>query len=318
MSRVRVCFLGTPEFAATALAALLDDEHFEVVGVVTQPDRPAGRKLQLTPSPVKSLALARGLKVLAPESLKENRLIVDEIRTWNAEVGVVVAFGQILTQEFMDGFGFGCVNVHASLLPRWRGAAPIQRAIEAGDRETGVCLQRMVKKLDAGDVLGSRKLALDDEINSQELHDKLAFLGADLLRVELMDFVRGNLAGVPQDPSLVTYAKKIEKSESALDWTRSARELHQRVRAFVWGPGTYATLEGKRLKIHRTRVANPTGREGEPGELLLGSEGSLRVSCGEGALELLEVQPESRNRQSAADFRKTLTAGAKLVFQNVR
>jgi methionyl-tRNA formyltransferase len=133
-----------------------------------------------------------------------------------------------------------------------------------------------------------------------------------------MDFVRGNLAGVPQDPSLVTYAKKIEKNESALDWTRSARELHDRVRAFVWGPGTYGMLEGKRLKIHRTRVASASGRDGDPGEVLTSPDGGLRVACADGQLELLEVQPESRNRQSAADFRKTLPAGAKLVFQNVR
>lgn len=312
MSRVRVCFLGTPEFAATALKALLDDEHFDVVGVVTQPDRPAGRKLQLTSSPVKTLAVSQGLKVLAPESLKENKLMVDEIRTWNAEVGVVVAFGQILTQEFMDGFGFGCVNVHASLLPRWRGAAPIQRSIEAGDRETGVCLQKMVKKLDAGDVLGARKIAIDDEINSQELHDKLAFLGADMLRVELMDYVRGNLGGLPQDSSLVTYAKKIEKQESALNWTLSARELHDKVRAFVWGPGTFGILEGKRLKIHRTRVLENETAMRPPGTLILEGESGLSVQCGQGVLSLIEVQPESRNRMPVADFRRSLSDAANL------
>lgn len=314
MSRVRVCFLGTPEFAATALKALLDDEHFDVVGVVTQPDRPAGRKLQLTSSPVKTLAVSQGLKVLAPESLKENKLMVDEIRTWNAEVGVVVAFGQILTQEFMDGFGFGCVNVHASLLPRWRGAAPIQRSIEAGDRETGVCLQKMVKKLDAGDVLGARKIAIDDEINSQELHDKLAFLGADMLRVELMDYVRGNLGGLPQDSSLVTYAKKIEKQESALNWTLSARELHDKVRAFVWGPGTFGTLDGKRLKIHRTQILENESAEHPPGTLILEGESGLSVQCGRGVLSLIEVQPESRNRMPVADFRRSLSNATTLRF----
>ncbi|MBX2987294.1 MAG: methionyl-tRNA formyltransferase [Bdellovibrionaceae bacterium] len=311
MSKVRVCFLGTPEFAVTCLRALLDDEHYEVVGVVTQPDRPAGRKLQLTPSPVKSLAQARGLRVVAPESLKDNQLIVDEIARWGAEVAVVVAFGQILKQSFMDLFHFGCVNVHASLLPRWRGAAPIQRAIEAGDGETGVCLQKMVRKLDAGDVIGERRVKIPDDMDSLQLHDQLAFLGADMLRVELMDYVRGNLGPHAQDESLVTYAKKIEKSESVLDWSRPAKELHDKVRAFVWGPGTHTTLNGKRLKIHKTRVVSG---EGHPGEILRVGENELVVATGRGALEILELQPESRNRLSVADFLKAQPLKAGLAL----
>lgn len=310
MSKVRVCFLGTPEFAVTCLDALLDDDHFEVVGVVTQPDRPSGRKLQLTPSPVKTRALARGLKVVAPESLKENKLIVDEILSWGAEVGVVVAFGQILKQDFLDSFRFGCVNVHASLLPRWRGAAPIQRAIEAGDRETGVALQKMVKKLDAGGVIGSRAVEVGPDLNSLELHDQLAFLGADLLRVELMDYVRGNLAPIPQDESKVTYAAKIEKSESLIDWTRPARTVHDRVRAFVWGPGTYTVDGGPRLKIHRTRLfsgeaAGAGGGKGAPGSIVALTAEGFVVACGAGAVEVLEVQPESRNRMAASAWIKT-------------
>lgn len=314
MSRVRVCFLGTPEFAATCLKALLDDEHYEVVGVVTQPDRPAGRKLQLTPTPVKSLALSRGLKVVAPESLKQNPLIVDEILRWGAEVAVVVAFGQILEQKFLDSFHLGCVNVHASLLPRWRGAAPIQRAIEAGDAVTGVSLQKMVRKLDAGDVIGERRFEIPPEMNSLELHDQLALLGADLLRVELMDYIRGNAAPHPQDESKVTYAKKIEKSESLLNWDMDATSLHNKVRAFVWGPGTYVMLSGKRLKIHRTRIQSADGQQGSPGEILKVNEESVVVACGRGAVEIFEVQPESRSRQSVREFLKghPLTAGMSL------
>ncbi|MBX3040475.1 MAG: methionyl-tRNA formyltransferase [Bdellovibrionaceae bacterium] len=305
MSRVRVCFLGTPDFAVTCLKALLDDEHFEVVGVVTQPDRPAGRKLQLTPSPVKALATAKGLRVVAPESLKDNPLIVDEILRWGAEVAVVVAFGQILDQKFLDSFNLGCVNVHASLLPRWRGAAPIQRAIEAGDAETGVALQKMVRKLDAGAVIGERRIEISPEINSLELHDQLALLGADLLRVELMDYVRGNVGPQPQDESQVTYAKKIDKSESLLDWSQSAETLHNKVRAFVWGPGTYVLHGGKRLKIHKTKIAERRGSLGSPGQVLAISATGVVVACGEGSLELLEVQPESRNRMSAVEFGRT-------------
>lgn len=311
MSKVRVCFLGTPAFAVTCLDALLDDDHFEVIGVVSQPDRPSGRKLQLTPSPVKARALEKGLPVLTPESLKADPLAVAEIRKWNAEVGVVVAFGQILTEDFMNGFVLGCVNVHASLLPRWRGAAPIQRAIEAGDRETGVALQKMVKRLDAGAVIGERRIELDQEINSLELHDKLAVLGADLLRVELMDYVRGNLAPIPQNEALVTVAKKIDKKESEIDWSRPARTIHDRVRALAWGPGSFTMDEGKRLKIHRTRV---TSGSGAPGTVLDVRGESFVVATGEGALEILEVQPESRSKVGVAEFLKgrALAKGTKL------
>lgn len=315
MSRVRVCFLGTPEFAVTSLKALLEDEHFEVVGVVTQPDRPAGRKLQLTPSPVKTLALARGLKVLSPESHRQNELIVDAIRTWKAEVAVVVAFGQILTEDFMKIFNFGAVNVHGSILPRWRGAAPIQRAIEAGDKESGVTLQKMVKKLDAGDILGIRRVTLDENINAQELHDQLAFLGADLLRVELMDYVRGNLAGVPQNEAEVTLAKKIDKLEAEIKWKKSASEIHNKVRAFVMGPGTFTTWQGKKLKIHKTKVISLSTKTKEPGQIVDVHESSFAIQCGEGHLEILEVQPESRNRMSAQDFLKGQALKAGMVLQ---
>lgn len=302
MSKVRVCFLGTPEFAVTCLKALLDDDHFEIVGVVTQPDRPAGRKLQLTPSPVKSLAQAHGLRVLSPESLKDNQLMFDEIRRWEAEVGVVVAFGQILTQEFMDSFKLGCVNVHASLLPKWRGAAPIQRSLEAGDKVTGVALQKMVKKLDAGGVIGSRTMELDNEINAAELFEKLAFLGADLLRVELMDYVRGNLAPVPQDESQVTVAKKIGKTESEIPWSLSAERIHDRVRGFAAGPGTYTWLDGKRLKILKTRVRGTDGSGVTPGTVVEANENALTVACGKGVLEILELQPESSKKMTVAEF----------------
>lgn len=303
MSKVRICFLGTPEFAVTSLEALLKDEHYEIVGVVTQPDRPAGRKLQLTPSPVKVLAQAHGLKVLTPESLKLDVAAVEEIKSWGAEVGVVVAFGQILTQSFMDSFPFGCVNVHGSILPRWRGAAPIQRAIEAGDVESGVTLQKMVKKLDAGDIIGIRRVRITPEMNALQLHDELAVLGADLLRVELMDYVRGNLAPTPQDESQVTIAKKIEKQESLIDWTASARAIDGKIRGFVYGPGTYTMLQGKKLKLHRASPVSGTATA-TPGTVTAVGEDSFSVATGEGVLKIFEVQPESRNRMKAVDFLK--------------
>ncbi|MEK2690386.1 methionyl-tRNA formyltransferase [Bdellovibrio sp. GT3] len=303
MSKVRVCFLGTPEFAVTSLKALLADNHFEVVGVVTQPDRPAGRKMQLTPSPVKVLALEHGLKVITPESLKKDPEAVAEIRSWGAEVGVVVAFGQILTQDFMDSFKFGCVNVHGSILPRWRGAAPIQRAIEAGDEESGVALQKMVKKLDAGDIIGIRRVKITPEMHALQLHDVLADLGADLLRVELMDYVRGNLAPTPQDESLVTIAPKIDKAESQVDWTKSAKSIDGKVRGFVYGPGTYTLLDGKKLKLHVVRPL-PASGAAVPGTVTAVDADSITVATGDGLLKLLEVQPESRNRMKVSDFLK--------------
>lgn len=304
MSKIRVCFLGTPEFAVTALKALLEDEHYQVVGVITQPDRPAGRKLQLTPSPVKQLALAHNLKVLSPESLKSNRLIFDEVVTWKAEVAVVVAYGQILTEEFLKIFPFGCVNIHGSVLPRWRGAAPIQRSIEFGDSESGVTLQKVVKKLDAGDILGIRRVKLDSSINAQELYQQLAILGADLLHVELMDYLRGNLAPTPQDESLVTYAKKIEKTEAEIDWRLSADQIHNKVRAFVMGPGTFTMVNGKKFKIHKTRVHESLSTGAQPGSISQITNQQIIVQCGYGKIELIEVQPESRNKMPITDFLK--------------
>jgi methionyl-tRNA formyltransferase len=273
------------------------------VGVVSQPDRPAGRKLQLTPSPVKALALQHNLRIVTPESLKKDPQAVEEIRSWGAEIGVVVAFGQILTEDFMNSFRYGCVNVHGSILPRWRGAAPIQRAIEAGDVESGVTLQKMVKKLDAGDIIGIRRVTITPEMNALELHDQLAFLGADLLRIEMMDFVRGNLAPTPQDEALVTVAKKIEKTESLVDWSQSAKSIDGKVRGFVYGPGTYTVLQGKKLKLHKTE---PQGIKvsAAPGAITSVGEDQISIATGDGILKLIEVQPESRNRMKVSDFLK--------------
>ena len=276
---------------------LLRDEHFQVVGVVSQPDRARGRNLTITPSPIKSLAMQHHLAVLTPEKIS---LELEAIAAWKAEVAVVVAFGQILPQKFLDLFPLGAVNVHGSLLPRWRGASPIQRALQAGDVQTGVCLQKVVRELDAGDVLGERKIDLDANINARELHDQLSVLGADLLHIELMDYVRGNLAGKPQDPRFVTYAKKIEKSEAEIRWEQTAEVIHNTVRAFVMGPGTWTSWKGKKFKIHETRVAS-VALQLAPGEFRE-QQGKLYVGCGSGALEIRVLQEESRKRVSAAEF----------------
>jgi methionyl-tRNA formyltransferase len=301
VSRVRICFLGTPEFAVVSLRHLVQDEHFEVVGVVTQPDRPAGRKMLMTPSPIKQFALAKGLKCMAPEKIGQD-LILEEIRKWSAEVAVVVAYGQILSQRFLDLFPRGAVNLHGSLLPNWRGAAPIQRSIEAGESQTGVCLQKIVKELDAGDLLGSRKLTVGENDTAKEIHDRLAELGTELLHLELMDYLRGNLAPVPQDHSQVTYAKKINKSECRLNWNLAAWSLHNKVRAFTFGPGTWTEFLGKKIKIHRTHWGTPgPPYRGNSGELCL-HDGLLWVHAGDQWLQLVEVQLESKNRVTGQEF----------------
>ncbi|HVK60693.1 MAG TPA: methionyl-tRNA formyltransferase [Bdellovibrionales bacterium] len=312
MSKVRILFLGTPDFAAESLRRLIEDDHFEIVGVVSQPDRPAGRKMQLKASPVKELALAHGLRVMTPETVNTDEFRA-EIKALGAEGAAVVAFGQILGQKFLDLFPKKAVNVHGSILPRWRGAAPIQRAVMAGDAETGVTLQIIVRKLDAGPVLGERRMALPEDMNAMELHDRLKVLGADLLHVEFMDYLRGNLHAVEQDESQVTHAAKIEKSETQIDWTKSASEVHNRVRGLQMGPYAWANLFSQNLKIHKTRVSSKS-MSGSPGDHSVIDENGttfIRVVCGSGAVDILELQPESRARMAVADFVRGLRAGEK-------
>lgn len=306
MSVVRVCFLGTPDFAAQHLQTLLNDSHYEVVGVVTQPDRPAGRKMQLTPSPVKTLAVSKNIPVITPENLRKEPEAFETIKSWKAEVAVVVAFGQILSTEFLNSFTYGAVNVHGSLLPLWRGAAPIQRSVQAGDAVTGVALQKMVFKLDAGGVIGERRIQLDEKITAAELYSQLAVLGCQLLEVELMDYIRGNLAPVEQDETKVTIAPKILKEESLLDFTKPANFLHNTVRGFNMGPGTYVMLQGKRLKIHETFYTSSDATV-PPGFISQISDEGLFIQTSSGQLILKTVQPESKNKMSSSDFLKSVS-----------
>lgn len=301
MSRIRALFLGTPDIARFCLESMIKDPHFEVVGVVTQPDRPAGRKLQLQPSPVAQLANTVGIPVLKPEKVSSPEVLA-QIEAFKAEVVVVVAFGQILKQKFLDMFPGKVVNVHASLLPRWRGAAPIQRALMNGDTETGVCLQVMVKKLDAGPVLGARRIPLTPEMNAFDLYKQCEALGAQLIAVDLMDYLRGNLTPEPQDESKVTIAPKIEKSEAEINWSAPAETIHNLVRGLAMGPVAQTQRAGKILKIHRTRVLPGGGASLKPGQAVSASEKSLIVQCGKGSLELLEVQPESRAKMPFGEY----------------
>jgi methionyl-tRNA formyltransferase len=294
---MRIVFGGTPEFAAQALAAILAAGH-SVPLVLTQPDRPSGRGMALQASPVKQLALEHGLPVHQPPSLKsaESRQpIIDAC----PDVMVVAAYGLILPQAALDIPRLGCINIHASLLPRWRGAAPIQRAILAGDAETGVTLMRMEAGLDTGPMLLKGSLPIRDADCATTLHAKLAVLGARLIVEALPRLERGELPGEPQPVEGATYAAKLEKSEAVLDWRQSAVVLSRAVRAFDPFPGTVARIEGQTLKVWRAELAAGAG---EPGTVLAADVGGILVACGEGALRLVELQKSGGKRLQAADF----------------
>jgi len=293
--------MGTPEFARHHLQQLYADPHYEVVGVVSQPDRKQGRKLKLTPSPVKQLALEHGTPVITPDKFNKTENF-ETVVSWRPEIIIVVAYGQIISSKFLKIFDQKVVNVHASLLPQWRGAAPIQRSIIAGDIETGVCLQVMKKKLDAGDVIGERKITISDDLNSIDLHDKLKVLGADLLYVELMDYIRGNLTPIKQDEQFVTYAEKLLKSESLINWKLSAREIHNLIRGMQLGPGTYTLFQGSKIKIHKAKIIDV--ESDGPGYVMNSEAGELIIGCGEKALQILTIQPESRSRMETVEFLK--------------
>lgn len=275
---------------------------FEVVGVVSQPDRPAGRKMQLQASPVKKLALENGFEVLTPEKVTAEA--IEKIRAWNADVAIVVAFGQILPQDFLDLFAGNVVNLHTSLLPRWRGAAPVQRAIMAGDKKTGVCLQAMVKKLDAGDIIASYEIAIDDSVNALELLEQLGTAGSRLIANDLPKYLnRGTQDFLvrPQDEALVTYAHKIEKSESVINWNLAAREIHNKVRGMTLGPGTHTNYKASRLKIHRTEILDEDST-GRAGAVAKADADGIIVQCLKGKLRVTELQPESSPKMKARDF----------------
>ncbi len=295
----KVCFLGSPEFSIPSLEFLKNSPHFEVVGAVTQPDRPAGRKLELKPTAVKTYCLTHQIPVISPEKVSslEGLKWVEGLK---ADVAVVVAFGQILSEQFLSLFPFGAVNLHGSLLPRWRGAAPIQRAIEAGDSESGLSLQKIVKALDAGDLLGERRVKLNTEITALELLNSLSLLGPELLGRELVQYLSSELTPLPQNPHQVTLAPKITKTECELDFAQNANLLHNKIRAFTMGPGAFSYFKGHRVKIIKARVGSDISPS-EPGMVV--SLEPLRVVCGQrSVLEILELQPESKSKMPAKQF----------------
>jgi len=291
---MKVIFAGTPEFAALALSAIVAAGH-EVAMVLTQPDRPAGRGMALQPSAVKKVALAHGLEVFQPLTLKDAE-VQAKIAAVGADVMVVAAYGLILPQAVLDLPRAGCLNIHASLLPRWRGAAPIQRALLAGDSETGVCIMQMEAGLDTGPVLLREAFPVADDDTTATLHDKLAACGARLI----VDTLASQpLTAEAQPEQGVTYAHKIEKAEAAIDWTRSAAELDRHIRAFNPFPGAQAQLAGQTVKLW---AARPVAGDGEPGCVLAVDRQAVVIACGEGALAVNELQKAGGKRLPVQQF----------------
>ena len=296
---MRVVFAGTPEFAVPALRAAANAT--EVVAVYTQPDRPAGRGRVLTASPVKLEALKRGIPVLQPETLR-NKVSRDALRALQPDLMVVVAYGMLLPQSILDIPQYGCWNVHASLLPRWRGAAPIQRAIEAGDTETGVCLMQMEKGLDTGPVLLRRAIPIEPTMTGGQLHDALSILGAQVLADGLkLQRLGVRPVAAPQATEGVTYARKLEKADARLDWSQPAQALANKVRAFNPFPMTEVQLAGERVRIHAA-VALPLAHGAAPGTVLFAGRDGIDVACGEGALRIRTLQREGGKAITAADY----------------
>ncbi len=306
---MRIVFAGTPEFAVASLRAAA--RHHEVVAVYTQPDRPAGRGRGLAPSPVKLEAIARGIPVFQPESLKDEAA-QQQLRNLQPDLMVVVAYGLILPKAVLAIPTHGCWNVHASLLPRWRGAAPIQRAIQAGDAETGVCLMQMEAGLDTGPVLLRQHTPIQPTELGGQLHDRLAELGAQVLG-DGLGLLRAGLKPIaqPQPAEGVTYAHKLDKAEARLDWSADAVSLERTVRAFNPWPIAEAQLAGERVRIHGA-VALPDNQGGAPGTLLAASRDGIDIACGQGALRLRVLQREGGKAITAADYlnaRRDLVAG---------
>lgn len=299
--RLRIAFFGTPGFAVPTFARLVASPH-QVVGVVTQPDRPRGRGQRLSDAPVKALAIERGFPVLQPDRLSRDAF-EEPFRALSADLGVVVAYGKILPEWLLQVPRLGMVNVHASLLPKYRGAAPIHRAVLNGESETGVTIMRVVKALDAGPMLAhvSRSIGLDD--SSDVIERDLAAMGSDLLVGLLTDLAAGHITEIPQNDAEATYAPRLTKEEGLLDFTRPALEIHNRIRGLRPWPTAYTFLRGVRLVLHHARLSGHDAGAAEPGTCVMADGTGITIACGDGrAVDVLQIQPEGRRVMAARDF----------------
>ncbi|MBN7769914.1 methionyl-tRNA formyltransferase [Marinobacter daepoensis] len=296
---MRIVFAGTPDFAATALKALLNAGH-DVIAVYTQPDRPAGRGRKLMPSPVKQVALDNQLPVFQPVSLKPDAA-QQELAALKPDVMIVAAYGLILPQAVLDIPTHGCLNIHASLLPRWRGAAPIQRAIAAGDSETGITIMQMDAGLDTGDMLLKVTTPIHADDTGGSLHDRLADLGGGAIVQALATLAEGGLTGAPQNDAEANYAHKLSKEEGHIDWARNAADIERLIRAFNPWPGTFTDLGEQRLRIHHA-TAREQGSDQPPGTVLSRERDGAEVACGAGTLTITSVQLPGSKAQSINDL----------------
>ena len=297
----RTLYMGTAEIACAPLKALNFLPDYEIVGVLTQPDRPRGRSMKVLSSPVKQCAKELGLLVPQPQKLYNDE-VFEQILSLRADLIVVSAFGQILPQSVLSLPKHGAVNIHASILPRHRGAAPIQWAILEGDRETGVTLMKMDEGLDTGDIIAVSRTPIQATDNSQILHDRLAELGASLLISTLPDYVGGSITAKPQDDSLSTYARKIVKDDGRIDWSLPSVEIHRRIRAFTPWPGAFTFLPGEKKRLLKLFKASMSDSEGNTGEILSVIGNNLLVACGQKSLTLTELQREGSRRMNVDDF----------------
>ncbi|MEJ6522115.1 methionyl-tRNA formyltransferase [Shewanella bicestrii] len=299
MKPLNIIFAGTPDFAARHLQALINSHH-NVIAVYTQPDRPAGRGKKLTASPVKELAVSHDIPVYQPGSLRKEPA-QQELAALNADIMVVVAYGLILPKVVLDTPRLGCINVHGSILPRWRGAAPIQRALWAGDKETGVTIMQMDVGLDTGDMLLKTYLPIEDDDTSATLYEKLALQGPDALLQALEGLANGTLTAEKQDEALANYAEKLSKEEARLDWSKSATQLWQEVRAFNPWPVSYFEHQGNTIKVWQTQVST-TNSNAAPGTIISASKKGIEVATSDGVLTLLSMQLPGKKPLSVADI----------------
>ena len=295
---MRVVFMGTPDIAATCLKKILAD-GFDVVGVYTQPDRPKGRGMKMVASPVKEVALTANIPVFQPENFREEET-VEALRALKPDICAVVAYGRILPQKVLDVPTFGCINIHASLLPKYRGSAPYQWAVLDGLKETGVTAMYLCREMDAGDIIDVSKTPIGENETAGELLDRLAVLGADLLSKTLSRFAAmGKVPAMPQNPEEVSYAPMLDKTMCPIDWNKSAVQVHNHVRGLHPWPVATMVLQGKTFKVHDTRVVSGSGA---PGQILGLTKTGLVIACGEGAVEITSLQAEGGKRMAAPDY----------------
>jgi methionyl-tRNA formyltransferase len=294
---MKIVFMGTPEFSVPGLEMLIHSDH-RVLAVVTQPDRPKGRGLKLEPSPVKQVALEHNLEALQPEKIVAPEFLA-RLRGLAPDLIVVIAFGQILKKDILTLPPLGCLNVHASLLPRFRGAAPIAWAILNGESETGITTMQMEEGLDTGPILMQKSIAIAPDETGGTLHDRLAKLGAEILNETLSGLEKGSLTPKPQDASNATFAPLLKKEQGRIDWSKSAQELERQVRAFDPWPGSFFVWQDQTIKVWKAKVVSGTGK---PGEVLAADKEGITVACKAGALRITELQPPGKRRMSAAEF----------------